>query len=142
MSVNLYNTGVSGLLAAQQQLATTGHNIANVNTEGYNRQRAEQNTSTGLFFGGNFIGSGTYVEDVTRIYSEFSYKEQLYNQSNLGFSNTLHRDLDQLNEIMTFSGSSISGSIEKLYSTMNGIADNPSDLGLRSIALSLSLIHI
>ena len=43
MSVSLYNTGVSGLLAAQQQLATTSNNIANVNTEGYNRQRAEQN---------------------------------------------------------------------------------------------------
>ena len=43
MTVSLYQTGVSGLLASQQQLATTGHNIANVNTEGYNRQRADQN---------------------------------------------------------------------------------------------------
>ena len=48
MSVSLYQSGVSGLSAAQQQLATTSNNIANVNTEGYNRQRAEQNASMGL----------------------------------------------------------------------------------------------
>ena len=136
MSVNLYNTGVSGLLAAQQQLATTGHNISNVNTEGYNRQRAEQNSSVGLYSGGNFVGSGTYVQDISRIYNQFTYKEQLNNQSNLGNADTLHKDLDQLNEIMSFSGAAINGSIEKFYQTMNSIADNPSDIGLRSIALN------
>jgi len=136
MSVSLYNTGVSGLLAAQQQLATTGHNIANVNTEGFNRQRAEQNASIGVYSGGNFTGSGTYVNDITRIYNQFTYKEQLHNQSNLSNANTLHKDLDQLNEIMSFSGGAINSSIDKLYQTMNGIADNPSDLGLRSIALN------
>ena len=84
MSVNLYQTGVGGLLAAQQQLATTGHNIANVNTEGYTRQRVEQQSQLGLFNGSNYIGSGTYVDDITRIYDQFSYKEQLINTSKLG----------------------------------------------------------
>jgi len=136
MSVNLYQTGVSGLLAAQQQLATTGHNIANVNTEGYNRQRAEQNATIGIYTGAGFIGSGTYVQDVARVYNQFSYKEQLHNQSNLGYADSLHKDLDQLNEIMSFSGTALTNSIDKFYQTMNSIADNPSDLGLRSIALS------
>ncbi|GLX77653.1 flagellar hook-associated protein FlgK [Thalassotalea insulae] len=137
MSVNLYQTGVSGLLAAQQQLATTGHNIANVNTEGYNRQRAEQNAAIGIYTGnGNFIGSGTYVQDVTRIYNQFSYKEQLHSKTNLGYSDTIHNSLNQLNEITSFSGGAIGNSIEKFYQAMNSIADNPSDSGLRSIALS------
>jgi len=137
MSVNLYQTGVSGLSAAQQQLATTGHNIANVNTEGYSRQRVEQNASTGTFAGnGNYIGSGTYVQDVTRVYNQFSYKEQLYSQSNLGYSDTLHKDLDQLNKIMSFSGESMGNSLDKFYHSMHSISDNPSDSALRSIALS------
>ena len=34
----LLNVGTSSLLAYQKALATTGHNIANVNTEGYSRQ--------------------------------------------------------------------------------------------------------
>ena len=136
MSVNLYQTGVSGLLAAQQQLATTGHNISNVNTEGYNRQRAEQNTAVGLYNGGNFIGSGTYIQDITRIYNQFTYKEQLQNQTNLGNANSNLDQLSQLNDIMSFSGQAVMNSITNFYQAVNGIADNPSDLGLRSIALS------
>ena len=136
MSINLYQTGVSGLLSAQQQLATTGHNIANVNTEGYTRQRAEQNTAIGNYNGGNYIGSGTYVQDITRIYDQFSYKEQLLNQSNLGNANSISLDLNQLNQIMSFSSEAIGGSIDRFYQAVNGIADNPSDIGLRNIALS------
>lgn len=140
MTVSLYQTGVSGLLAAQQQLATTGHNIANVNTEGYNRQRAEQNTLLGHNNGGNYIGTGTYINDIVRIYDKFAYKEQLFNQSNLGNSDTLHKDLTHLNQIMSFSGTAVVDGIDSFYQTMNGIADNPSDLGLRSIALSQASI--
>lgn len=140
MSVSLYQTGVSGLLSAQKQLATTGHNIANVNTEGYNRQRTEQNATEGFYQGNSYIGTGTYIEDVTRVYNQFSYKEQLYNQSNLGKADTLNRDLNQLNEIMSFSSEAVKGSIDKFYQTLNSIADNPSDLGLRSIALSQASI--
>ena len=136
MTVSLYQTGVSGLLAAQQQLATTGHNISNVNTEGYTRQRAEQNASLGLSNGPNYIGSGTYVQDITRLYDQFSYKEQLLNQSNLGNANALNGSLNQLNDIMSFSGQAIMNSVEQFYQAVNGVGDNPSDSGLRSIVLN------
>ncbi|MBA6389466.1 flagellar hook-associated protein FlgK [Colwellia sp. BRX10-3] len=136
MSINLYQTGVSGLLSAQQQLATTGHNIANVNTEGYTRQRTEQGAAVGNFNGGNFVGSGTYVQDITRLYDQFSYKEQLLNKSNLGNADSISLDLNQLNEIMSFSSEAIGGSIDRFYQAVNGIADNPNDIGLRNIALS------
>lgn len=136
MSINLYQTGVSGLLSAQQQLATTGHNIANVNTEGYTRQRTEQGATVGNYNGGNFVGSGTYVQDITRLYDQFSYKEQLLNKSNLGNADSISLDLNQLNEIMSFSSEAIGGSIQRFYQAVNSIADNPNDIGLRNIALS------
>jgi flagellar hook-associated protein 1 FlgK len=135
MSINLYQTGVSALLSSQQQLATTGHNIANVNTEGYNRQRTEQGAAIGTSSGGNFIGSGTYVQDITRIYNQFSYKEQLLSQSQLGNAKSISLDLNQLNQLMSSSGAAIGGSIDNFYKAVNGIADNPSDIGLRNIAL-------
>jgi flagellar hook-associated protein 1 FlgK len=136
MSINLYQTGVSGLLSAQQQLATTGHNIANVNTEGYTRQRAEQSTAVGDYNSGNFVGSGTYVQDITRLYDQFSYKEQLLNKSNLGNADSISLDLNQLNQIMSFSNEAIGGAIDRFYQAVNGIADDPNDIGLRNIALS------
>lgn len=141
MAVGLYQTGVSGLLAAQQQLATTGHNIANVNTEGYNRQRAEQNATLGINFGGgNYLGTGTYIQDITRLYDQFSYKEQLNSQSNLGTADSLHASLTELDQVMSTSGSAITESLEKFYHALNGVADNPSDSGLRSIVLNQASI--
>ena len=136
MSVSLYQTGVSGLLAAQQQLATTGNNIANVNTEGYNRQRAEQNAAIGISTGSNFLGSGTYVQDITRIYDQFSYKEQIINQSNLSNADSLNARLTQLDQVMSTSGNAVVGSLNKFYEALNGVADNPNDSGLRSIVLN------
>lgn len=136
MTVSLYQTGVSGLLAAQQQLATTGNNISNVNTDGYTRQRAEQNATLGQVSGSNYIGTGTYVQDITRIYDKFSYKEQLINQSNLGKADSLHTRLTQLDQVMSASGNAVAGSIEQFYQALNGVADNPNDSGLRSIVLN------
>ena len=136
MTVSLYQTGVSGLLAAQQQLATTGHNISNVNTEGYTRQRAEQNASLGLTNGSNYIGSGTYVQDITRLYDQFSYKEQLSSKSNLGNADFLDSRLTQLDQVMSASGNAVNDSLGLFYEALNGVADNPNDAGLRSIVLT------
>jgi len=58
----LFGIGVSGLLTAQQQLSTTGHNISNVNTEGYARQRTEQSTLKPSFSGAGYIGNGVGTE--------------------------------------------------------------------------------
>ncbi|NQY48155.1 MAG: flagellar hook-associated protein FlgK [Colwellia sp.] len=136
MTVSLYQTGVSGLLAAQQQLATTGHNIANVNTDGYNRQRAEQNASLGLNNGSNYIGAGTYIQDITRLYDQFSHKEQLLTQSSLGNADSLQARLTQLDQVMSTSGNAVVGSLDKFYQALNGVADNPNDTGLRSIVIN------
>lgn len=140
MTVSLYQTGVSGLLASQQQLATTGHNIANVNTEGYTRQRAEQNASLGINNGSNYVGAGTYIQDITRLYDQFSHKEQLTNTSSLGNADSLHARLTQLDQIMSSSGNAVVGSLDNFYQALNGVADNPSDSGLRSIVLNQASI--
>mgnify|MGYP001824819265 FL=1 len=41
---SILNTGISALNAFKRQMETTGHNIANVNTEGYSRQTVQFDT--------------------------------------------------------------------------------------------------
>jgi flagellar hook-associated protein 1 FlgK len=38
MGSSIYNIGITGLMTAQAGLATTGHNISNASTPGFNRQ--------------------------------------------------------------------------------------------------------
>ena len=46
MAIGLFGTGISSLLASQKALATASHNISNVNTDGYSRQRVNLATQT------------------------------------------------------------------------------------------------
>jgi flagellar hook-associated protein 1 FlgK len=68
---NLLNNSLTGLLAAQAGLRTTANNTANVNTEGYARQRVEQNALPGQRVGRISIGNGVVVEGVERVYDDF-----------------------------------------------------------------------
>lgn len=68
---NLLNNSVSGLLAAQRRLDTTGHNISNANVDGYSRQRVEQGTRPPQEMGNAFQGRGTQVNGIERIYDDF-----------------------------------------------------------------------
>jgi flagellar hook-associated protein 1 FlgK len=81
-SVNLFNTGKSGLFANRAALATTGHNISNVNTDGYSRQRVEQVAATPSGLGNNVYGTGVRVASVHRINDEYLTR-QIGNESKL-----------------------------------------------------------
>lgn len=68
--MHIFSSGVSGLFAAQAGIDVTGHNIANVNTEGYSRQRVVLDTETPSDYGTIIFGRGVDVESVERIYDD------------------------------------------------------------------------
>lgn len=66
------NTAYTGLVAARQGLNVVGQNIANVNTEGYTRQRISTSSTgpvaqTGMFSGGVRPGQGVSVDAIARL---------------------------------------------------------------------------
>jgi flagellar hook-associated protein 1 FlgK len=70
------NTALSGLLAHRRVLDVIGHNIANVGTVGYSRQRVELtglggSTVPAMFSTPSASNGGVSVSDVTRIRDEF-----------------------------------------------------------------------
>ena len=72
---DMLNNAVTGLLSFQRALSTTSHNISNVNTPGYSRQRVEFEANAPSFLGGSFFGNGVHIEGVSRIYDQFLTKE-------------------------------------------------------------------
>lgn len=136
MAVDLYQTGVSGLLAAQGQLATTGHNIANVNTEGFSRQRVEQMTTLQMYSGGQFYGTGTRVTDVTRMYQEYAFKDVLINSTEKAGAEALYNQLSFLDRSLAGVNQGLASSLDDLYGAINAVVDNPGNLGNRELMLS------
>src|SRR3990167_4968553 len=68
---DLLNIGLSGLSVSKTALAVTGHNISNVKTPGFSRQEAVQAASNPQFSGAGYIGTGSTLVDVRRIYNDF-----------------------------------------------------------------------
>ncbi|SDY62040.1 flagellar hook-associated protein FlgK [Tindallia californiensis] len=81
-----FNTATSGLFASQRALDTTGHNIANVNTPGYTRQRVEQSNADGWRIGGGkgVLGTGvqtTGIEQMRNEFLDFRYRFEVNNMA-------------------------------------------------------------
>ncbi|GAA5213887.1 flagellar hook-associated protein FlgK [Corallincola platygyrae] len=136
MAVDLYQLGVSGLLSSQKQLSTTGHNIANVNTEGYTRQRVVQGATPAMWEGGNYFGTGTQVNDVQRTFNKFAYQELVFNQSRLSGAEMFGQKMSELDELLSKVGSGVSSSLNQFYSAVNSVVDTPNDVGVRNVMLS------
>src|SRR5262245_23763812 len=68
---DMLNTGLSSLRALRRALDTTSHNIANVSTPGYTRQRVDFATRTPQAYGTNWIGNGVDAKVVRRVYDQF-----------------------------------------------------------------------
>lgn len=63
--------GLSGLQAQQSALNVVGHNIANVNTPGYTRQRADLSANQALVQGQVYFGTGVSLNSVQGIRDRF-----------------------------------------------------------------------
>lgn len=133
---DLLRLGVSGLLASQQQLGTTGHNIANVNNSDYSRQNVTQVTNLPFQSGNNFIGTGTQVAQISRVFDEYRYNEVIYNQALSSSADTTAAKMQRLDETMSIVGTGITDSLNDLFSAVNSLVDVPGDIGLRDIMLA------
>ena len=62
------NIGRDAIITSQRAIELTGHNIANVNTPGYSRQRLILQAKTPIDIGVGQMGSGVDVNGIERIY--------------------------------------------------------------------------
>jgi flagellar hook-associated protein 1 len=127
-------TALSGLIAEQTALDTTGSNIANANTEGYSRETAllepDQpldipaiSTLTGQ---GAQLGTGVSVTNITRIrnvYLDAQYRAQ---NSALGGASAQTEELSQAQAAFDEpSSSSIASQMSAFWTAWNSLADSP-----------------
>ncbi len=133
---SILGNALSGLLSFQSSLATTSHNIANVNTEGFSRQRVNLTTLPANQIGGASLGSGVGVNGIDRVLDGFQVAEvrtQVTQQGRLEVFSQLSRELD------SFLGNSASGLSPALLGFFEGVqaaADDPSSTAARQSLLS------
>ncbi|PKG75924.1 flagellar hook-associated protein FlgK [Shewanella sp. GutCb] len=136
MSMDLLSIARTGVLASQSQLAITSNNIANANTDGYNRQVVSQSSLESQRMGSEFYGAGTYVSDVKRVYNDYAARELRIGQTAVSEAQTTYSKMSELDQLFSQIGSAVPASLNSFFAGINSLADIPDDLGLRDSLLT------
>lgn len=133
---SILSVGESALTAAQAGLATTSHNIANVSTPGYSRQLIEQTAVGGQNEGFGFVGKGTQVVAVRRVYSDFLAAQLNSSQSNQSQLETYNTQIQQINNMLADPQSGLSPSLQDFFNSVQSLASDPTSAAARDSMLS------
>jgi flagellar hook-associated protein 1 FlgK len=136
MTMGILGTAVSGLKAFQRSLETTSHNIANVNTEGYSRQRVELATLPAQFRGSGYMGNGVNVENITRSYDQFVTNQLRSSSSAFGEMDEFHKLASQIDNILADETTGMSPALKSFFNAVNDVASDPSSTPARQVMLS------
>ncbi|KJY81730.1 flagellar hook protein FlgK [Vibrio galatheae] len=136
MSSDLLNLGSQSVLTAQRQLNTTGHNISNVNTEGYSRQSVIQGTNMPRQFGGETYGMGVHVEKVRRSWDQFAVNELNVSTTSYAHKVDDEANLEMLsNMLSSVASKKIPENLNEWFDGVKSLADSPNDVGARKVVL-------
>jgi flagellar hook-associated protein 1 FlgK len=125
--MSLLNIGMSGLAASQSSLATTGNNIANVDTAGYSRQQTVQGTKSSQQYGNVFIGTGTTLADVRRVYNSY-LETQLHTATSLDSEAASYlAQTTPLDGTLSDTNTGLTGVLQKFFTSMQGVSTSATD---------------
>ena len=133
MSTATFDIGLSGLKVAQYGLATTSHNISNVNTEGYSRQRITTETRPGQNFGFGFVGKGVNPQGVQRIADDFlvsQLRNAVGGEANAAVLGDLLEQIDN-----QLASGLLPASVQDLFDAMGDANDDPALIATREVLL-------
>ncbi len=131
------SVGYSGLSTAQSGINTTSHNITNVNTPGYSRQRIEQKVNYPLDTVPGTTGNGVMVEQVARSHDEFVYSRLKSASSSLSYSEFSHNTLTEISDIFTdLEDLGIANDLKEFFNSWGDLSQNPDDESAKLVVVN------
>lgn len=136
--MGILNVGITGLNAAQMGILTTSHNIANASTTGYNRQQIVQTTNTPVFTGAGYLGQGTNVETIRRLYSKFQSEQLQAAQSGAAEMDSYLTQINQIDNMLADTSAGLSPALSSFFGGVQEMTANPASIPARQAMLSSS----
>lgn len=132
---NIFNVGVSALLATQRALGTVGHNIANANTPGYSRQRVEFAARPPQASGEVFLGKGVDISEVARLTNQFLVNQVRVGTSSHSQASVTHEFASQLNNMLADAQAGLSPALNEFFNGLQDLGNDPSSVPARQALL-------
>ncbi|PII15767.1 flagellar hook-associated protein FlgK [Stenotrophomonas indicatrix] len=121
---SVLSTGTSALLAFQRALATTSHNVANLNTPGYSRQKVDFATATPQNYGYGDVGNGTRIVDIRRAADQLAISRLLDSGGELARLKQLSGMADRVNSLFSDAATNVAGVWSNFFDTVSGLSSN------------------
>ncbi len=122
----IMNVGLGALLAQQRGVEVTGHNIANVNTPGYTRQRVNLETNPPISFSPGQMGTGVKAREIARIYDRFLGVQINNENQNLGRWESQKGALERVEMILDEStGHGLNQAMSEFWNAWQDLTNNP-----------------
>src|SRR6476469_8409190 len=133
---DLLATGSSALLAFQRALATVSHNVANVNTPGYTRQRVDLAARPGTGTAQTYVGAGVQVQDLQRLADGLVFARQIDSSGELGRLQQVSDLSSRVDALLSSDATSLSQPWSDFTSAVDGVSSDPTSRTARSQLLS------
>ena len=140
MTSNIFsvlNTAKLGLQTNQLAIEVVGHNIANVQTEGFSRQEVTLEANRPRQVGLAFLGTGVRATSITRDFDQFLFNQILGESSTLGNFDVRNTFFQRLETILNESGGvGLNNALSEFFTAFDDLASNPTNLAARTAVLS------
>jgi len=136
MSSDILGIGISALLANRTALDVAGHNIANVNTTGYSRQRVDFSNRTAGVSSAGFSGAGVQVSSVQRLTNGFIFTREITNTSSLARVQTFNTEAARADTLLSDSSTGLGTPLNGFFDGLATLAANPTSSATRQSVLT------
>ena len=135
--ISLLSNASQSLSAAQGAVATASHNIQNVNTPGYSRQRAVIEASVPeATVNGSYIGRGSRLIGITQARDRFLEAQVHYTFAAESKSSALMSALDNVHIFDSTQPGGVGDAISGLFDSIRKLSGNPTNVALRDGAVN------
>jgi flagellar hook-associated protein 1 FlgK len=138
------NTALTSLYAQRRGLDVTGQNIANVNTEGYTRQRVRMAAQTGAMHPGIYtttdqVGGGVSVAGVERAQNYYLEERGRIEHANSAYLSSQKASYDQIESVLAEpSDTALQARLHDMWDAWNDVANNWQDPSTRTALIERS----
>lgn len=136
MSSSALSIGAKALTTNLTALQVVGHNIANVNTPGYSRQRVQLETAGYQFFGNGYLGKGVSIDTVERAHDAYLTREARLTSAVAAADAVRLSRLQQLESAFPLGSNGLGASLNDMLNAWSDIGSAPGNLTARVVAIA------
>lgn len=122
---SLLNIATLSARTFQRALDVTSHNIANVSTEGYNRQRVEIVANAPQTSGASSYGRGSRIDSIERVYADYIWRQQLQATSLYQRYDGALANAKSVEGVIAANDGGVQTFLQRFYDSLHNLANEP-----------------